>query len=157
MSTWNFFGEIYHPKCPGGPIWSIIRSKGFSGRDLLTAFAVPYRSPRGPCKLKGQSGRSGIPHSPGFAHFVRTSLPACGGALQNTNKKGDQVNLSPFSLCFAESEGFEPPDPLRSTVFKTAAFDHSANSPICFPFVRDCKGTNYFETCKLFFTFFAFF
>ena len=33
----------------------------------------------------------------------------------------------------AESEGFEPPDPLRSTVFKTAAFDHSANSPICFP------------------------
>ena len=30
----------------------------------------------------------------------------------------------------AESEGFEPPDPLRSTVFKTAAFDHSANSPI---------------------------
>ena len=31
----------------------------------------------------------------------------------------------------AEREGFEPPDPLRSTVFKTAAFDHSAISPIC--------------------------
>ena len=30
---------------------------------------------------------------------------------------------------FAEREGFEPPDPLRSTVFKTAAFDHSAISP----------------------------
>ncbi len=30
---------------------------------------------------------------------------------------------------FAESEGFEPPDLLQSTVFKTAAFDHSANSP----------------------------
>ncbi len=29
---------------------------------------------------------------------------------------------------FAESEGFEPPDLLQSTVFKTAAFDHSANS-----------------------------
>ncbi len=29
----------------------------------------------------------------------------------------------------AEREGFEPPDPLRSTVFKTAAFDHSAISP----------------------------
>ncbi len=28
----------------------------------------------------------------------------------------------------AESEGFEPPDLLQSTVFKTAAFDHSANS-----------------------------
>ena len=29
----------------------------------------------------------------------------------------------------AESEGFEPPEPFGSTVFKTAAFDHSANSP----------------------------
>ena len=32
----------------------------------------------------------------------------------------------------AESEGFEPPDLLQSTVFKTAAFDHSANSPMVF-------------------------
>ena len=45
-------------------------------------------------------------------------------------KKALQISVTPFS---AESEGFEPPDPLRSTVFKTAAFDHSANSPICFP------------------------
>ena len=29
----------------------------------------------------------------------------------------------------AESEGFEPPEPFSSTVFKTAAIDHSANSP----------------------------
>ncbi len=29
----------------------------------------------------------------------------------------------------AEREGFEPPDPFESTVFKTAAFDHSATSP----------------------------
>lgn len=29
----------------------------------------------------------------------------------------------------AEDTGFEPADPLRSTVFKTAAFDHSANPP----------------------------
>jgi hypothetical protein len=29
----------------------------------------------------------------------------------------------------AEREGFEPPDRRRSTVFKTAAFDHSATSP----------------------------
>ena len=28
-----------------------------------------------------------------------------------------------------ESEGFEPPEPLSSTVFKTAAIDHSAISP----------------------------
>ena len=29
----------------------------------------------------------------------------------------------------AENEGFEPSEPYGSTVFKTAAFDHSANSP----------------------------
>ncbi len=29
----------------------------------------------------------------------------------------------------AEKEGFEPPEVLPSTVFKTAAFDHSAISP----------------------------
>ena len=32
----------------------------------------------------------------------------------------------------AEREGFEPPDPLRSTVFKTAAIDHSAIFPVAF-------------------------
>ena len=29
----------------------------------------------------------------------------------------------------AEREGFEPPGPFGPTVFKTAAFDHSATSP----------------------------
>jgi hypothetical protein len=29
----------------------------------------------------------------------------------------------------AEREGFEPPEACTSTVFKTAAFDHSAISP----------------------------
>ena len=30
---------------------------------------------------------------------------------------------------FAEREGFEPPEAFTSTVFETAAFDHSAISP----------------------------
>ncbi len=30
----------------------------------------------------------------------------------------------------AEGEGFEPPVPFGTTVFKTAAFDHSANPPL---------------------------
>ena len=34
-----------------------------------------------------------------------------------------------YHKIMAESEGFEPPEPFGSTVFKTAAFDHSANSP----------------------------
>ena len=33
------------------------------------------------------------------------------------------------SFRLAEREGFEPPEPLSSTVFKTAAIDHSAISP----------------------------
>ncbi len=41
------------------------------------------------------------------------------------NKKSSEI-----SLLLAESEGFEPPVPLGTTVFKTAAIDHSANSPI---------------------------
>jgi hypothetical protein len=35
----------------------------------------------------------------------------------------------------AEREGFEPPDPRGSTVFKTAAFDRSATSPIHEPII----------------------
>ena len=34
-----------------------------------------------------------------------------------------------FEGLLAEREGFEPPDLLQSTVFKTAAFDRSAISP----------------------------
>ncbi len=36
------------------------------------------------------------------------------------------MRFTPFS---AEKEGFEPPVRCRTTVFKTAAFDHSAISP----------------------------
>ena len=32
-------------------------------------------------------------------------------------------------MFIAEREGFEPPVPCGTTVFKTAAFDHSAISP----------------------------
>ncbi len=32
-------------------------------------------------------------------------------------------------ICSAEREGFEPPEACASTVFKTAAIDHSAISP----------------------------
>ena len=35
-----------------------------------------------------------------------------------------------FSGVLAEKEGFEPPVPLGTLVFKTSAFDHSAISPV---------------------------
>ena len=46
-------------------------------------------------------------------------------------------------MFIAEREGFEPPEPLSSTVFKTAAIDHSAISPVvsnmfCNRFVLNC-------------------
>ncbi len=44
----------------------------------------------------------------------------------------------------AEKEGFEPPVPRGTTVFKTAAFDHSAISP-----ERDKSRIN-FQTAKAF-------
>ncbi|MFM2019363.1 MAG: hypothetical protein RL007_3019 [Bacteroidota bacterium] len=37
--------------------------------------------------------------------------------------------LAGHSEFWAEREGFEPPEVLPSTVFKTAAIDHSAISP----------------------------
>ena len=42
------------------------------------------------------------------------------------------------SCWFAEREGFEPPEPLSSTVFKTAAIDHSAISPFANVLVTHC-------------------
>ena len=39
--------------------------------------------------------------------------------------------LQDFFSLSAERQGFEPREPLSSTVFKTAAIDHSATSPIC--------------------------
>ena len=48
----------------------------------------------------------------------------------------------------AEREGFEPPVPRSTTVFKTAAIDHSAISPNLFfkstCFQKRCKGTTIF-------------
>ena len=43
------------------------------------------------------------------------------------NKKSRKARLTGLS---AERQGFEPREPLSSTVFKTAAIDHSAIFPI---------------------------
>ena len=44
----------------------------------------------------------------------------------------------------AEREGFEPPVPLSTTVFKTAAIDHSAISPKLL-----CRSTSFQKRCKI--------
>ena len=52
-----------------------------------------------------------------------------GGLLKSAKKK---KSCKSFDLqdSVAEREGFEPPVPLSTPVFKTGAFDHSAISPI---------------------------
>ena len=45
--------------------------------------------------------------------------------LKKRHKKTQYLNW----VFKAESEGFEPPVRCRTMVFKTIAFDHSANSP----------------------------
>ena len=66
-------------------------------------------------------------------------------------------NSRTYNLIFlfsAERQGFEPRVPRSTTVFKTAAIDHSATSPelrLSSAFLlKRCKGTNHFLTCKLF-------
>ena len=46
---------------------------------------------------------------------------------------------------FAEREGFEPPVPLGTTVFKTVVIDHSTISPC----LRRCKGKHFCEKAKM--------
>ena len=62
-------------------------------------------------------------------------------------------------MFIAERQGFEPRVPRSTTVFKTAAIDHSATSPkLLFNSVfllKRCKGTNHFQICKRFGIFFA--
>ncbi len=45
----------------------------------------------------------------------------------------------------AEGEGFEPPETCASTVFKTAAFDHSAIPPIA----QTCQLSERQESIKI--------
>ncbi len=61
--------------------------------------------------------------------LLKDPSPAARGDANKTKKMGVQVNLTPIFVLFAEREGFEPPVPLSTTVFKTAAIDPSAISP----------------------------
>ena len=75
------------------------------------------------------------------------SLPRA--SLQKKAGKTLQINLRILpAFFFAEREGFEPPVPRSTTVFKTAAIDHSAISPNLFfksaCFQKRCKGTTIF-------------
>ena len=56
----------------------------------------------------------------------------------------------------AEREGFEPPVPCSTTVFKTAAIDHSATSPMPLSFKSDAKVVYFYKYTKFWTYFFIF-
>ena len=63
-------------------------------------------------------------------------------------KNQPECFLTDFCFLVAEREGFEPPEPRSSTVFKTAAIDHSAISP-------GAKVEHFFLPTKFFTSFFS--
>ena len=109
------------------PVQGVCRNKAVwhlpARRDLPHCVRhIPCRSPRDLRKNPSLSGIWAVGPHP---------CPACGGALQM--KKENQRRASStliFFFSFAEREGFEPPEPFSSTVFKTAVIDHSTISPV---------------------------
>src|SRR5690606_6892989 len=83
--------------------------------------------------LEGRSHPDGGGFSPNkairCAHFFFHFLLLSEQAHKSLKTKKPDFRRALFGL--AEREGFEPPEVLPSTVFKTAAFDHSATSPLC--------------------------
>ena len=73
-------------------------------------------------------------HSKPNTHFVRIDfsfgldLAQASLARSLPNEKPRYLRIRVLSVD-AEEEGFEPPVPCGTTVFKTAAFDHSAIPP----------------------------
>ena len=61
--------------------------------------------------------------------------------------------LAGHSEFWAEREGFEPPEVLPSTVFKTAAIDHSAISPGAKVIFRLISRTSFVKFCAIFLSF----
>ena len=83
--------------------------------------AFPFCSPQGP--LQAHCAKSGKP--PTLFSHLRLQVN-----LRQRYKNKRYRFLDTFLLRdLAEREGFEPPEPRSSTVFKTAAIDHSATSP----------------------------
>ena len=84
------------------------------------------------------SGERGI-RTPGTSQYAgfqdRGLRPLChlskGCWLVETNKRDSKTETELIAILHvAEREGFEPPVPLSTPVFKTGAFDHSAISPM---------------------------
>ena len=75
-------------------------------------------------------------------------------------QKRKVLQILRFTGLCAEREGFEPPVPLGTTVFKTVVIDHSTISPCkmtSLVFLSGCKGTTIFSFCQIFMKLFLIF
>ena len=68
--------------------------------------------------------------------------------LQFSKKNPDNRLIIRILFLSAEREGFEPPVPRSTTVFKTAAIDHSAISP-CF-YLKAVQRYGFFVNFQIF-------
>src|SRR5690606_31610288 len=66
---------------------------------------------------------------PGSRTETRESSPNSRLVHEPADLQLERLLWRPLCAMMAEREGFEPPDPCGSTVFKTAALNHSATSP----------------------------
>ena len=107
------------------------RGRDWLLRSRLSLRLTPFPSARrrGPCKPTAQKAAR--------RHLLFPHLRLQVNLRQRYKNKRYRF-LDTFLLRgLAEREGFEPPEPRSSTVFKTAAIDHSATSP------RDKSSTSF--------------
>ena len=71
-------------------------------------------------------------------------------------KERNPLKISEFQILMAEREGFEPPVPLGTVVFKTTVIDHSTISPVLRCLESGCKGTYIFPYEQILMRFFAY-
>ena len=106
-----------------------LRTSGIS--HASRAFSLTARR-GGPCKADGGNrGKESRGLGRPLFCLVATPLKASFHTAWLLNKISIAfAMLTPCEfMCFAEREGFEPPEPFSSTVFKTAVIDHSTTSP----------------------------
>ena len=78
---------------------------------------------------------------------LRRSLQTIADIVRYLGGKEERVKRKENTSDYegAEREGFEPPVPLGTVVFKTTVIDHSTISPVLRLSESGCKGTNFSE------------
>ena len=83
----------------------------------------------GPSPLNGGEPVGGGGGRDATAVFFANQVGNCNTGKREAGGALHPFNISPLRRDMAVGQGFEPREGLPSTVFKTAAFDHSASPP----------------------------